>query len=85
MPLYYFNVHDDGPPQWDDVGQEYIWRRPIEDHARSLIVAAQVRQKERGKIGITTTVIVHYDDGDITLIVTGRLGRDPSLVWSERT
>ena len=82
MPHYYFNVHDNGPAQWDDVGHEYNWRNDIEAHAVRLIVAARIRQKVRRDIGVTTSVLVHYDDGGLALTVIARPGRDMQFIWA---
>ncbi|WP_183503329.1 hypothetical protein [Methylobacterium brachythecii] len=81
MPKYFFNVHDNGPPHWDDTGLELTWRDDIAAHALRLIVAAKTRQKSRGDIGVTTTVIVHFEEGSVALTAIARPGRNVLFVW----
>ncbi|GLS47663.1 DUF6894 family protein [Methylobacterium gnaphalii] len=82
MPLYFFNVHDNGPAAWDDIGSNLTCREDIESHAMRLIIAARSRHKTHGQIGVTTTVLVQYEDGGIALTAIDRPGRDVLFVWS---
>jgi hypothetical protein len=82
MPLYFFNVHDGGPTEWDDTGRWLTWREDVENHAMRLIITARSRHRSNGQVGMTTTVLVQYEDGGIALTVIDRPGRDVLFVWS---
>ena len=67
MPRYFFDVHDDGPAEWDDVGRECETSGEITRHAVGLIALARARQKASQRFGTTTTVIVQREEGGIVL------------------
>ncbi|WP_442785967.1 DUF6894 family protein [Methylobacterium sp. C25] len=80
MPRYFFDVHDDGPAEWDDIGRECRTSGEITTHAVSLIAQARAQQKAAQRPATTTTVMVQREEGEIVLtaIATMNVSAPPS-------
>lgn len=82
MSRYVFDLHDNGPAEWDADQLHDADRDAIERRARELIEDAQRRQRARDGSASMTTVFVHEAGDGIVLTAYGRPGQDLQLVWT---